>query len=329
MEELMKRTIPALVLTMAWSAAAPAQDAQDVAGSADPAPIGKRFPDAVIVDYALSEFDEAVIPTGPAPKRETIDIAVRAEGRVTTVQYRIGRERTTLEVMRNYEAGLKELGFETLYACADKDCGGRYFNHNILDAIYGGYVLPFGDNYGGQRYLAARKPGAAGAGDVYAMVYVIKNSNSGGPTQDMVYAAVRTVETKAMETALVVVKAEQIQSELTAKGSIALYGILFDFDKANLKEESRPALDEIARFLSMSPAQNVYVVGHTDNKGALDYNLDLSKRRAEAVVETLVVEYGIDAARLQAHGVADLSPVAPNATDDGRALNRRVVIVAR
>jgi outer membrane protein OmpA-like peptidoglycan-associated protein len=88
-----------------------------------------------------------------------------------------------------------------------------------------------------------------------------------------------------------------------------------------------PALDEIAKLLKKEPELKLHVVGHTDNEGGLAFNMNLSKRRAEAVVNALVKNYGITAKRLTANGVAYLAPVAVNTTEEGRARNRRVELV--
>ena len=106
-----------------------------------------------------------------------------------------------------------------------------------------------------------------------------------------------------------------------------LYNILFDFDKADIKPESRPQLDEIAKLLQASPTLRLHVVGHTDNQGQLAYNMDLSRRRAQAVVQALMQGNGIAAARLIGHGVGPIAPVAPNADEAGRARNRRTELV--
>jgi OmpA-OmpF porin, OOP family len=79
--------------------------------------------------------------------------------------------------------------------------------------------------------------------------------------------------------------------------------------------------------LEQESAARVYIVGHTDDKGALDHNLKLSHDRAEAVVKALVAQYGISPNRLVAEGVASFAPVASNASEQGRALNRRVEMV--
>ena len=89
------------------------------------------------------------------------------------------------------------------------------------------------------------------------------------------------------------------------------------------------ALDEVARLLKERSDLRVFVVGHTDMQGSLDHNMNLSRERARAVVVVLANDYGIAESRLEGHGVGPLAPQASNASDGGRALNRRVVLVAR
>ena len=117
------------------------------------------------------------------------------------------------------------------------------------------------------------------------------------------------------------------ECELTTGGRVAVYGILFDFDKDTMRADSKPQLDEIAKLLKGAPALKVLIVGHTDAKGGLDYNRELSLRRARSIVEALVRDYGIERARLTPLGVGMAAPVATNRTDQGRALNRRVELV--
>jgi OmpA family len=120
-----------------------------------------------------------------------------------------------------------------------------------------------------------------------------------------------------------------MEQALDADGKIALYGILFDFDKDVIKPESKPALDEIAALLNGKPDLKVKIVGHTDNQGMADYNLNLSKRRAASVVAALTGPYGIAADRLASEGMGASQPVDTNDTDAGRAKNRRVELVAQ
>ena len=125
----------------------------------------------------------------------------------------------------------------------------------------------------------------------------------------------------------VVADAKSLMSDITATGHASVYGIYFDFDKADIKPESEPAIKEIAKLLQENKTLKLYVVGHTDNVGSLDYNLKLSKARADAVVKELTTKYKISPDRLRAFGVASLAPVASNKTEEGRAKNRRVELV--
>ena len=294
----------------------------DVAGAKDPPGIGQRFPDARIVHYEQEAFDAYAMPTGKATARGKLAASLDLEGRVTDVRYEIPAERTTLEVFRNYEQALDAAGFEVLFSCADVACGGRDFNHIQSDGYRG-----FQETPKGQRYLAAKLPRAAG--DLYANVFVVKNYGVGGPTKDLVYVRVVTVETKPMDTALVTVDASQMEQAIDATGHIAVYGIQFDSDSAELLPASAAAVAEVAKLLKANPGLALHVVGHTDGQGSHEHNLDLSRRRAAAVVGALTGTHGIAARRLLASGVASLAPVATNATAAGRAQNRRVELVGR
>ena len=110
---------------------------------------------------------------------------------------------------------------------------------------------------------------------------------------------------------------------------MAVYGIYFDIGKAIVKPESKPVLDEIAKLIALQPTLRLYVVGNTDNVGEFAGNMALSRQRADAVVATLVKGYNVPAARLRAEGIGPLSPVESNASESGRAKNRRVELVAQ
>ena len=134
------------------------------------------------------------------------------------------------------------------------------------------------------------------------------------------------VEEKAMEQ-YAVADADALAKEINLTGKVAIYGIFFDTDKAVVKPDSKPALQEIAKLLKKKTGLKIYVVGHTDNEGKLNYNMTLSQKRAEAVVQVLIKQYGISASRLKAHGVGPLVPASTNRSKDGRKVNRRVELV--
>ncbi len=134
------------------------------------------------------------------------------------------------------------------------------------------------------------------------------------------------VERQAMQQD-VTMDAASMATGLGAKGSVALYGIYFDTAKSDLKPESEPALNEIAKLLGANPGLKVFVVGHTDMVGDAATNMKLSQARAEAVVAALVAKHAVAATRLIAFGNGPYAPVASNKTDEGRGKNRRVELV--
>jgi len=114
---------------------------------------------------------------------------------------------------------------------------------------------------------------------------------------------------------------------IMSSGRYVTRGILFDTDSDKIKPESAPVLRMIAKGLEANPALKLLIEGHTDSVGSADHNLDLSKRRAEAVKSVLASQFAIDAGRLATAGLGASKPVESNDTPQGRAQNRRVELV--
>ncbi len=118
----------------------------------------------------------------------------------------------------------------------------------------------------------------------------------------------------------------QMMEALNADGSIALYGILFDFDKATLQQASAKQLQDVLMLLHTNSDLRLEIQGHTDDDGSADYNLQLSHRRAESVRQYLLL-FGVEPSRLQAKGYGESMPVVPNNSEENKAKNRRVELV--
>lgn len=145
--------------------------------------------------------------------------------------------------------------------------------------------------------------------------------------KDRTGVRVDIIETKPMAQRMVTVTSDEMSSDISKAGRVALCGILFDFNKTDLKPESTPTLQEIAKLLEKDAALKLIVTGHTDNAGTFESNRDLSQRRAAAVVAALTSHYHVAPTRLVPFGASFAAPVAPNTTEEGRVKNRRVELV--
>lgn len=301
-----------LVLSLAVQAA-------DVAGSKDH-PVVSRYAGSEILKYEEKDFDSFTLPTGQVRDRRSGATASQPlEGRVTRIHYRAPEGRSALEVFRNYEQSLRGGGFVPLYQCENQACG-----NDFSYAVNPPSVMHFSGK--DQKYLGARL--SRPTGDVYVSVYTTAAYGVGGANKNRVFTLLDVIEVKPMQTGKVVVDANAMAREIAATGRVALYGIYFDSGKADVKPESQAALVEIAKLMKQDAALKLLVVGHTDTAGAFDFNIDLSRRRAQAVVQALVSSHAADASRLKPWGVGYSAPVASNRAEDGRAKNRRVELVA-
>lgn len=103
--------------------------------------------------------------------------------------------------------------------------------------------------------------------------------------------------------------------------------ILFDTDKSNIKPQYQSEVTKAANFLKQYPEANAIIEGHTDSRGSDAYNQALSERRAASVVQALINQHGVNPSRLSAQGFGESRPVASNDNAEGRAQNRRVMVV--
>jgi OmpA-OmpF porin, OOP family len=317
--------------------------ASDADGAADSAYTG-RYDGSTIVGQASQEFDELKLPAGPADiKAKAFTKTVTQKGKVLRSLYVSPMDRSSLEIFGNYVDALKAKGFVIVFECAKADCGA-----NFKDLKYkpSDPAVVISKNANTRRVFVSRamfnkitdpryallKQGETGH-ETYIAVFAALNA--GGSVGDVskalrgrVGVLIEVVEPGIREDKIVTVTAKEIGDTLGANGRAVFYGLYFDFDQAAIKPESAPQLVEIVDYLQSDPGKRVYVVGHTDNKGELDYNLKLSTSRAKAVTAALI-DAGISGERLVAKGLGPLAPLASNTTDEGQAKNRRVELVAQ
>lgn len=323
----------------------------DKAGSKDSASL-KRYEGSYIVSYEQKAFAEFTLPTSrlePIPgKTDGKNNRLHEprnkkalEGAYTRIVYLIPQDRSPLEVVRNYQDEIKALGGKVLFECKAAECGGDpqrsssggggdvslamylYPESRVSDPYKSNGYCALTSNIADQRYVAAELPD----GHFSVLAYTLKDELYCKAFNGRTIAIVDVVEAKAREQKMVTVQAREMAKKIASTGSIALYGILFDFNKADIKPESDATLQEIAKLLKSDPAMPLLVVGHTDKVGSFAFNMELSQRRAAAVVAALSTRHGIAKSRLTPLGVAYASPVASNKTDEGRSKNRRVELV--
>jgi len=304
--------------------------ATDVPGAHDH-PLVTRFAGSSIVGYQQVAYDKAVLPLGPI-KPGTSDQFTKsdlAEGRITRIAYEAPAGKSVIEVYRNFAQALAKAGFTTRFECADQSCGnGADFSDRVIQPLLEpmharnamSKALYAVD--GNMRQLTARLERPEGRVDVSLLV---AQSDENQPTGVLL----QIVEAQPMATGQVSVDAKAMSQGLSRQGHIALYGIHFATDSADLTADSDSTLNQMAQLLKNEPALKVFIVGHTDNTGDLNHNLALSQKRAESVAKALTSRFGIAAQRVAAKGVASYAPVASNQDEAGRTQNRRVELVAQ
>ena len=332
--ELMKRVRLNLLFTLLVSGIsilATSVAASDLPGSKDP-PGMKRYEGSEIIGYRAPKFDEFVLPLGPptnlAPP--TYQKSLKVDGQVSRYTYVAPLGRSPAELFRNYKSEFQRLGVTTMY---QKDAGVHgWFGPTLdqqADEDHLGQILAYNED---QERLMVGK--TSGASPTYYYVFVTAYKDGVIPerlqkviAKDRALAEVIVIAPEQMEQKMTFVNADEMSRTLASAGKIALYGIYFDTDKDTLRPDSQPTLQEIAKLLKNNQRLKLHVVGHTDNQGASDHNLDLSRRRAATVVRELTAKYGVAASRLDSFGCGWFAPVAPNDSEDGRTKNRRVELV--
>lgn len=245
---------------------------------------------------------------------------INAEGDVRHRSWKVGNGGlTTLQLIAPLRDQLKANGFELVFECETRACGGFDFRYLIR-------ILPepyMHVNLGDYRYLSARK--MTDGGPEHASLMVSRSANAGFvqlTSVDSTGSASGKLAAEALPAAVPI--GDNLGSLLESSGHAVLYGLEFKAGSAELEGDSFGSLANLANYLNARPDRKAILVGHTDAEGSFYMNIDLSKRRAASVLERLVSRYGVNRVQLASDGVGYLSPRASNLTPEGRKQNRRV-----
>ena len=309
---------------------APSAPAADLEGSKDPAGV-KRYTGSEIIGYRAPKFDEFLLPLG-VPTQGSPPVytkSLKIEGMVGRYSYAAPAGRSPAELFRNYKLEFQRLALITLYEKGAGDPGWfGWTTDQVQDEDQLGQILTANEKQ--ERVLVAKSKEAK---PTYYYLFVTAYIDGVIPaqlqrvvTKDTALAVLIVVAPQAMEEKMTLLNAEDMSKALADSGKVALYGINFDTDKDTLRADSDGTLKQIAKLLTDDSGLRVRVVGHTDNQGKADYNLDLSKRRAATVVREFTSKYAISES-FDSFGCGLYSPVASNDSEDGRSKNRRVELI--
>lgn len=310
----------ALSLLLAVIVSSPAFSQEDRPNSEDH-PLLSRYEGSWINRYSQKQFETFTYPVSA----ELVDYnklkqAKTVEGELTLIEYVSPEGVTATQVFRTYQAQLSKAGFKVIFTCKTGECGNMPM-HFVREYVEG-TSSQLGNTMVGEKgsYLVAsgtyeNKP--------YLVSLVVGDDNRNNTARYVI----NVVQIEELDTDKVDVVA--VTDKLETDGRYAFYGIHFETNSAIIQDESAEALEVISSYLKANPNTNVLIVGHTDNTGDFEHNVGLSLKRAESVIAKLTQDYGIKASQISPIGVGMASPIASNASEDGRALNRRVELVVR
>jgi len=321
-----------LGLTLLLFVATAVAQTGDLPGSSDP-PQMRRYEGSRIIGYRAPTFDEFVLPLGSPTSFSppAYEASLPVEGLVSRYTYVAPEGRSAVELLRNYRLEFERLGLEVLY---EKRADERGWFGPTFDVISNedriGQILMY--NEAQERVLVGK---SSDPQPIYYYVFVTTYRDGVIPehlretvSADRGLVQIVVVAPESLTERMTFVNAAEMSRSLASSGRVILDGLYFDTDSDVLRADSRPLIDEVVKLLRENPQLKVRVVGHTDNQGATDYNLDLSRRRTASIVTELTANHGIAAERLDPFGAGPYAPVASNDTEEGRARNRRVELVA-
>lgn len=265
----------------------------------------------------ITEHGSYGLPIGPWTEGSMLNR--RVEGRVEqSAWYVSDYDASTLTLFAPLREELLQDGWNILFECETVDCGGFDFRYSIRVIPEPAMHVDLGDF----RFLSASK--GRGVRESFISLLVSRSTGAGAGYIQMIRVGPHQMAALPPPPPPVKAVDSGDLAKTLAEGALVLAGVVFDTGAADVAKGGDQELAALADFLKAQPEQTLGLVGHTDASGSLEANVAISKRRAEAVRQRLIKEFGVDPKRLSAFGAGYMSPRASNQTEEGRAKNRRV-----
>jgi OOP family OmpA-OmpF porin len=272
------------------------------------------------IDFATARFNGEVVPT------------ISPEGKSLRQAWKLGAtSQTSFQILTDLRDQFLADGFEVIFQCQADACGGYDFRFQIGHFRAPDVFIDLGDFH----YISLRKGPALASllvsrshDDAFVELLYVASPGAAVPKvvpQSSLAGAkpVKVIDQPSNAAQMTGTLAEQ----LDANGRTVLHGLSFATGSARLENQNVASLNDLAAYLGAHPERQVFLVGHTDAQGGLDGNIALSKKRAQAVMRSLLEHDGVKAQQVSAQGVGFLMPLASNLSKEGRDLNRRVEAV--
>lgn len=252
------------------------------------------------------------LDTEMSSKGYSVSLSELIRGQYNREIYDYDAKQSSVNIFKQVKKSLAVAGYQELYSCSTTACGDIAGWQLYLTTLIGGVAEK-------QYFLSAVKL-INNAEPEYISLYVTEIDGRPRALIDMISSP---TENKFD----IVVQTNQLLRRIEKDGRVAVDGITFDLGSAELKNDSSRAIVLMSTILKKNPDVKFAIVGHTDNSGDFNRNIQLSTQRAKAVKLELINAFGIEHHQLKASGIGSLSPMTSNIDENGRALNRRVELV--
>ena len=318
-----KYVVATLMLALPLSGHAQGAEPDDIQDH----PLVKRFPNSQIIGFDQRDKDSLEFVTAasadgkePAPRRNI-------SGRVTTLVYQAASHQDSVAaIFEGFQKQFQALGAEAIFSCANADCGTKFVPDLFGAASRKRLYLPLAPwnvvtPHSNFRYWNGTL--SQGGSRYHFRLLVATPSYADYPPK----IALDVVESQMSIEELPGMSMETLSEALREAGRVALEYVNFQTDSAKLPFEASKTLKTVAEYLRQRPSQQVFLVGHTALGKDYGKSLELSKARAQAVVDDLVQRLGVAPEQVKAVGVGPVSPLVNNADQLGRLRNNRVELV--